>query len=143
MTSMFVDRMKNDPKFAAEAFRLQSAIASSSDPANQAQTYFGQNNDLTLDTRKEGHTSAFTDAEMDSLGLDDSDFSSYRQQATSDASHPRYGQVTVIAQGLAFVPAEAADAGPLADVFNKAYNKAEVCHPAEKFRTGDVADEPT
>ena len=61
----------------------------SSQPENIVQTYFGQNNDLTLDTRKEGHTSAFTEEEMDELGLDDVDFGNYRQQKEEGEDHPR------------------------------------------------------
>ncbi|GMH53369.1 hypothetical protein TL16_g01440 [Triparma laevis f. inornata] len=143
MSSMFVDRMKNDPKFAAEAMRLQKAIAKADEPENMAQTYLNQNNDLTLDTRKEHHSSAFTSKEIDELGLDETEFSAYKQQRDEEDNHPRLDEIRVIAQTLAFSKASTKDAPAIAVLLNLAYNKAECNNGVEKFRTGDVIDEAT
>ena len=140
---MFVDRMKNDPKFAAEAMRLQKAIAAADEPENMAQTYLGQNNDLTLDTRKEGHTSAFTSKEIDELGLDDAEFSAFKQQRDEEEDHPRLDEIRVISQTLAFSRATPKDAPAIAVLLNNSYNKAECNNGVEKFRTGDVIDVST
>ena len=134
---MFVDRVKNDPAFARAAFKLQKDIKEASDPINHANTYFSVNDNLTLDTRTKGEDSRFTDAELE--GLKGHEVSAdFKQQRDSD--HPRYQEVRVIAQTLAFGECGAKDVVRVCELLNEGYNRAE-CEGEEGYRDGDVLDE--
>jgi hypothetical protein len=141
----FIDRVKNEPKFREEAFRLQEAIKVAWEPGTDVQTWFGQNDELTLDCRKEGFVESFTDKELRELADSEKDGHVFKQQKSEDAKHPLAEQINVIAQGLAFTLATKADVAKITAVVNSAYNKMERIDKnwGEGFRTGDAVDDET
>ncbi len=136
----FIERVKNDPKFRAEAFKLQDAIRVADEPGTAVQTYFGQNSALELDTREEGWSSEFGVEEREAA-----EGNGFKQQRTLLESHPRYDEIKVISQSIAFSEAGSGDVKEVTNILNLAYNKSEhrSSNPHEGFRTGDVIDDDT
>ena len=98
---MFVQRMKNDPKFAAKMIELQKNISQADDPINAPQTYFNQNDSLQLDTRDTTDNSdkivdgTHTTSELADLAAEGIN---HRQQQEDLDLHPRSAEINVIAQ---------------------------------------------
>ena len=109
--------MKNDPHFAGQVFKLQAAIKEADAPQNLAQTYFGTNAALTLDTREwtEGGVadkgiagvrkacdSIFSESERQADEEADGGRRQQLNQKERDEDHARYTEVKAVAQTLAF-----------------------------------------
>lgn len=124
-TSSIVHRCKTDPAFASSMLRLQSSILASSSPGNLPQTYFGQNQDLTLDTRGPSDTCALTPDELDEIDREcppsPSSSSSGRYKQQKSPYEGRMNEVQLISQGLAFCDARPGDAGKVASIINVGY----------------------
>ncbi|GMI51054.1 hypothetical protein ScalyP_jg9180 [Parmales sp. scaly parma] len=131
---MFVQRMKNDPKFAAKMIELQKNISQADDPINAPQTYFNQNDSLQLDTRDTTDNSdkivdgTHTTSELADLAAEGIN---HRQQQEDLDLHPRSAEINVIAQSLAFTKANLSDAPSIAKLINSSYNRFEA---SDSFR---------
>ena len=128
-----------------QVFKLQKAIKEADDPINATNTYFGQNDALTLDTRDTTDSDKVVDGvhneeELDSLRMEGI---AHKQQKTLSEQHPRIEEIRVISQSLAFSKATARDAVNIAKLLNTSYNKGEVMNPIESFREDDCVDVDT